>query len=194
MNETELIARAVAAARLSEGFRAEPYQCPAGKWSIGYGLNLERGNLSDIVKAIIGRSVVDGLVFGPDGWDFKGLRISEASALDALKQDLRDAWVELIECRPWIEDLCDVARLVLLDMAFNMGVPRLLKFRKTLAAFQRGAWGEAAAEMVDSVWYGQVGDRAEFHVYYIRQLTDADLSLEQRVLKLTRLVESLRNG
>ena len=50
---------------------------------------------------------------------------------------------------------------VLLDMAYNMGVPRLLKFRKTLAAAERGDWATMAQEMQDSHWFRQVGRRAE---------------------------------
>jgi len=45
-------------------------------------------------------------------------------------------------------------------MAFNLGVPRLLKFKKTIAAIQREDWEEAAEQMLMSKWAIQVGSRA----------------------------------
>ena len=46
-------------------------------------------------------------------------------------------------------------------MMFNMGRPRLSGFKKFNQALADGAWDEAANQMVDSRWYGQVGARAK---------------------------------
>ena len=46
-------------------------------------------------------------------------------------------------------------------MMFNMGRPRLTKFRMMKDAVDNGDWSEAADQMVDSRWYAQVGKRAE---------------------------------
>ena len=47
-----------------EGFRLKPYKCPAGKWTIGYGRNLEAKGLTyDEVKHIIDSR--PNLFFGP---------------------------------------------------------------------------------------------------------------------------------
>jgi lysozyme len=59
-----------------------------------------------------------------------------------------------------IEGLDHVRQEVILNMAFNMGVPRLITFRKTLAAIGRRDFETAANEMVDSLWFRQVGPRA----------------------------------
>jgi len=46
-------------------------------------------------------------------------------------------------------------------MMFNLGRPRLSKFKKMTAALEMGDWKTAAIEGRDSRWYNQVGNRAE---------------------------------
>lgn len=52
----------------------------------------------------------------------------------------------------------DVAR-VLVNMVFNLGRPRLSKFKNMLAAVNAKDYETAADEMKDSKWYGQVKTR-----------------------------------
>lgn len=52
-------------------------------------------------------------------------------------------------------------REILVNMMFNMGRPRLAKFKKMNAALVEANWKEAAKEGRDSLWYNQVGNRAE---------------------------------
>jgi lysozyme len=47
-----------------------------------------------------------------------------------------------------------------MDMAFNMGVPRLCKFKNMWAAIYDGNYEIASLEMMDSRWAKQVGSRA----------------------------------
>lgn len=62
---------------------------------------------------------------------------------------------------PWVDEL-DEARLgVLLNMTFNLGIDGVLKFKGMLGWLQRKDYSRAAAEMVDSLWYHQVGERAK---------------------------------
>ena len=51
--------------------------------------------------------------------------------------------------------------MVLMDMAFNMGVPRLLKFKRMWAAIYEGEFDTASKEMLDSRWAVQVGARSQ---------------------------------
>ena len=53
----------------------------------------------------------------------------------------------------------DVIR-VLVNMAFNIGRPRLSKFKKMLAAVNEGKYVRASQEMIDSKWFYQVGRRS----------------------------------
>ena len=56
---------------------------------------------------------------------------------------------------------------VLVNMAFNVGVAGLLKFRKTLEAICNDDYDTAAGEMLNSKWASQVKSRA---VYLARQM------------------------
>jgi lysozyme len=53
-----------------------------------------------------------------------------------------------------------VRQLIVMDMAFNMGVPRLCKFKKMWAAIEAGDFDTASVEMLDSRWARQVKSRA----------------------------------
>jgi len=50
---------------------------------------------------------------------------------------------------------------ILVNMMFNMGRPRLSKFKNFNAALAANDWQKAAAEGRDSLWYRQVTNRAE---------------------------------
>ena len=50
---------------------------------------------------------------------------------------------------------------ILVNMLFNMGRPRLGKFKKMNRALEYGDWKEAAVQGRDSLWHKQVGNRAE---------------------------------
>ena len=49
---------------------------------------------------------------------------------------------------------------VLVNMCFNLGLSRLMGFRKFLAAMEAGEWETAGVEMLDSKWARQVGPRS----------------------------------
>ena len=50
---------------------------------------------------------------------------------------------------------------VLVNMCFNLGINRLLKFKKMIAAYKAGDYELAAKEMLDSKWARQVPNRAK---------------------------------
>tara|TARA_B100001029_G_scaffold10575_1_gene7264 strand:+ start:1934 stop:2380 length:447 start_codon:yes stop_codon:yes gene_type:complete len=55
----------------------------------------------------------------------------------------------------------DEVQQILVNMMFNMGRPRLSKFRMMNKAIKDGDWKRAAVEGRDSRWYNQVTKRAE---------------------------------
>jgi len=67
---------------------------------------------------------------------------------------------ELLTALPWIANLDEVRRNALINMAFNMGVPGLLKFKNMLTAMNNGDWDQAAKEVLNSLWHDQVGRRS----------------------------------
>jgi lysozyme len=117
--------------RRHEGERLKPYRCTAGKLTIGVGRNL----------------------------DDRGITAEESAYL--LSNDIDRVWTELKARLPWMTGLNDVRQRVLLDMAFNLGIDGLLKFRNTLATIQAGNYQKAGEMMLDSVWAAQVGMRAQ---------------------------------
>ena len=86
--------------------------------------------------------------------------ITEADARYLAMNDIRIVENELCRVHPCVEDLDSVRQLILMDMAYNMGVPRLCKFKKMWAAIEEGSYEIASIEMMDSRWSKQVGSRA----------------------------------
>lgn len=61
---------------------------------------------------------------------------------------------------PWWRGLDEVRKAILINMCFNLGLPRLMTFRKMLKALEDRNYELAAKEMLDSKWAKQVGNRA----------------------------------
>ena len=81
-----------------------------------------------------------------------------------------DAWFAvdinrtLQDCKeifPDFNDLPEEAQLVIANMCFQLGRPRLSNFIKFIAAVNDRDWIKAADEMEDSRWYKQTTARAE---------------------------------
>jgi|TARA_Y100000310_G_C20616072_1_gene780696 GH24 family phage-related lysozyme (muramidase) len=70
------------------------------------------------------------------------------------------------------ESLPKLARDVLIDMSFNLGYNRLSKFKKLKSALIGKDYAEASAEMKDSKWYHQVGNRSKELVNYMNSLAE----------------------
>lgn len=56
----------------------------------------------------------------------------------------------------------------LVNMCFNLGISRLLGFRKMIAALEAKNYTQAALEALDSKWANQVGKRAKDVAVMIR--------------------------
>jgi len=84
-----------------------------------------------------------------------------------------DIAVTLDECQVLYDDFNDLpeeAQLVIANMMFNMGRPRLSKFKMMKKACDERDWNEMADQMVDSRWHDQVPNRAKRLVKRIRDL------------------------
>ncbi len=109
-----------------------------------------RGIYVDTVGKVsggIGRNLTD-----------KGFREDEIDLMFQNDVAETEAWLD--RNLPWWRSLDPVRQRVLMNMAFNMQ-GKLLGFRNFLAAAQRGDWARASAEMLDSLWARQVGDRSK---------------------------------
>lgn len=76
------------------------------------------------------------------------------------KDDLADAINECVHAFPFFLELSQARQWVLIDMCFNLGLPRLQKFTKFLEAVELGHYETAANEMLESLWAKQVKSRA----------------------------------
>lgn len=87
--------------------------------------------------------------------------ITEADARYLALNDIAIVENELCRVHTCVENLDSVRQLILMDMAFNMGVPRLCKFVKMWNAIHEENFEAASREMLDSRWARQVGRRAK---------------------------------
>ena len=86
--------------------------------------------------------------------------ITEADARFLAMNDIKIVEDELCRVHTCVEERDGVRQLILMDMAFNMGVPRLCKFKKMWNAIENHNFEAASYEMMDSRWARQVGRRA----------------------------------
>lgn len=98
------------------------------------------------------------------GRNLEDMGISEVEAMVMLRNDIEQCYEEL-SVFSWFEDLDQVRQEALINMLFNLGLPTFLKFKKTLKYVAEGKYSQAAAEMLNSKWATQVGDRAKELAY-----------------------------
>ena len=67
-------------------------------------------------------------------------------------------------------DLPEEVQLIIANMMFNLGRPRLSKFLGMKSGVNNQDWNKAADEMVDSKWYEQVPNRAKRLVERMRNV------------------------
>lgn len=91
----------------------------------------------------------------------KGGGITQEEAAYLLSNDIEKYTKELVTKLPWVNSLDEARKGVLVNMAFNMGIPNLLGFKNTLRAVMEGDYEKAAEGMLASKWATQVGKRAE---------------------------------
>jgi len=114
-----------------EDIKLKPYRCSADKLTIGVGRNLDDNG------------------------------ITKAEAMMMLRNDLTRTRFGLEKVFPGFLGLSRRRRMALIDMCFNLGLPRFLQFKKMLAAVVARDFNLAAEEMLSSAWAKQVGQRAQ---------------------------------
>ena len=120
--------------RIHEGVEKFAYKCSAGKITVGVGRNIDPDN---------------------------GLGLSDDEIDYLLANDIQRVAIELQKNVPAYDSLSDVRKSVLIDMCFNLGITRFMQFKNFLAAIDGGEFVTASAEMLDSRWANQVGQRAQ---------------------------------
>jgi lysozyme len=108
-----------------EGWRDHAYQDHLGYWTIGYGRLIDKK---------------------------RGGRITRVEGEMLLVNDIREVIVGLRQNLPWFDSQPDHVKQALANMAFQMGVAGLLKFRRTLAMVEAGDYDAAADNALSSLW------------------------------------------
>lgn len=120
-----------ASLKADEGVRYKPYRDTVGKLTIGAGRNLDDVGISD--------SEVDFL----------------------LMSDVGRTEGDLDRLMPWWRQQPENVQMVLLQMAFNMGIGALQGFHVMLGRIQAADYAGAAQAALESKWAAQVGVRAQ---------------------------------
>lgn len=94
------------------------------------------------------------------GRNLDDVGISSAEAYFMLDNDIAERQ-ESLSRFSWFTKLDPIRQAALVNMAFNLGLPRLLGFYEMIAALEVQDWESAAEEMLDSRWAKQVGARAQ---------------------------------
>ena len=103
------------------------------------------------------------------GYDV-GTPVSEQRVEEAFDIDVQVVLRECDKLYPDFDNLPEEVQQIIANMMFNLGRPRLSKFKGMKKGVDEKNWNTAADEMVDSRWYRQVGKRAERLVERMRNV------------------------
>ncbi|MEQ1229906.1 glycoside hydrolase family protein [Acinetobacter junii] len=98
----------------------------------------------------------------------KGGGITAEESAYLLSNDIQKKLSELERKLPWVKELDEARRGVLLSMAFQMGTEGLLGFKNTLEMVRTGRYTDAAKGMLNSLWAKQTPQRAKRHSEQMR--------------------------
>ena len=103
------------------------------------------------------------------GWEV-GTDVSEDRCIEAFNRDIKTVLSDCNKLYSDFDELPEEVQLIIANMMFNMGRPRLSKFKGMKRGVDAKDWNAAADEMVDSKWYRQVTKRADRLVERMRNV------------------------
>lgn len=106
----------------------------------------------------IGHLVIDS---DPEHGQPVGTPVSEDRCNEAFDNDVQTVINDCNILYPDFDELPEEVQRIIANMMFNMGRPRLSKFKGMKRGVDAKNWNSAADEMVDSNWYRQVTKRAD---------------------------------
>ncbi|PAF49065.1 hypothetical protein BKH41_02955 [Helicobacter sp. 12S02232-10] len=142
-----------------EGYKGRVYLDTQFIPTIGYGRNLKAHPLSEAEERDIKMNLG---VYG------------KKEAEEWLKNHLEGLYNELSKYR-WFHKLDSVRQSIILDMAYNLGIPRLLLFKKMILALNSADYDNASHEMLNSSWAMQVKERAKKLSVLMREHKDDEV-------------------
>ena len=134
-----------------EGIKYETYHCSLGHLTGGIGHLITEWDEEFYEKPI-------------------GTRVPNEQVNDWFEKDIK---VTISDCKiifDNFDNLPEEAQLVIANMCFQLGRPRLSKFKNFIAAVKDEDWQRAGDEMQDSRWYKQTTNRADRLIARITKL------------------------
>lgn len=125
------IERLIAHIKTHEGFREFAYDDGTGK-------RLEPGD------TLVGNPTIGY------GWALNKSPMHKAMGDAVLREMAQERIFELHHRLPWVNELDDVRKVALYELAYNLGVDGLLGFEKTIELLRRRKYALAGVELLDS--------------------------------------------
>lgn len=134
-----------------EGYKTRVYKDTMGIPTIGVGFNLTRPDARKLISSV--------------GANFNNILLGKEELTDKQIRDLYDVCIRIAikDAQNFMPELINQPKnikLALVDMAFNLGYNRLSKFKNTKNLIIAGRYNDAANELMNSKWAGQVKRRA----------------------------------
>lgn len=98
------------------------------------------------------------------GRNLEDIGITKDEAEYLLNNDIKKIQ-EQLAIYEWYCKLSSVRKSVIINMAFNIGIAGIFKFKNMLSFLEAENFRQAALEMLDSVWAVQVGERSKELAY-----------------------------
>ena len=137
-------------------------------------LEADEGCVMEIYEDQLGLKTCGvGHLLRPDDPEFDmevGAPVSEERVAELFDKDI--AWT-ITDCHKLLSGFGELdadLKLVICNMTYNMGLSRMRKFVKFLAAVEAGDMNEAANQMLDSKWARQLPERSGRLIARVRAL------------------------
>lgn len=136
-----------------EGKKRRKYKCPAGRWTIGIGHNMEDEPLPEEMQRFL---------------DANGY-ITDEMIYELLEKDIEDAINDAWDLYPNLESYSEARQAALIDFLFNVGKRVALQFKRFNRAVNEEKWDNAAKHLLESKYARQVGQRAQTIARMLRE-------------------------
>ena len=114
-----------------EGFEPKVYECTEGYDTIGYGFAIK--------DLVLDKDIADLI----------------------LMKKLHKLLKRIIVVFPWFKDINVVAKSVIVNMCYQLGLSGFSKFKQTIYYLETEQYEEASVECLDSLWAKQTPNRAK---------------------------------
>jgi GH24 family phage-related lysozyme (muramidase) len=148
-----------------EGYRERTYLDSRGIPTIGVGFNLTRHDAREKLEDV--GANYDLVISKKQDLDRNQVLRLLSYDIETARSDARSL-VRNYDSQP------EEVKLIIDDMAFNLGRTRLSGFKKFISALERNDYKSAAAEMKDSRWFNQVGNRSRYLHGKMLKIADRD--------------------